>query len=198
MRSQHSKIVGMAILPITISGEPVLHRVSDPVTEFGDELRQLVADMFETCKAAPGVGLAAPQVGVGLQVFVWDYADQDDAPAQGVAINPTLWLSPAEPGDPDPHTEVEGCLSFPGERFALRRSDRAWLQAQDINGEPFEIKTSGWFARILQHEYDHLQGYLYVDRLLDLEYREAQRAKRKNKWGKPGLTWLPGVDNLEG
>lgn len=189
----------MAILPITICGEPVLHRPAQPVTEFDDELRTLVDDMFETCEAAPGVGLAAPQVGVGKRVFVWMYEDEDhpNVPARGVAINPELWLAPAEPGLPGEH-EVEGCLSFPGERFALRRSPRALLRAFGIDGKPFELELSGWFARIMQHEYDHLDGLLYVDRLVHPESRGAQKAERKNGWGKPGLTWMPGVDDLEG
>ena len=83
----------MAILPIVICGDPVLHRPTEPVTEFDDDLRTLVDDMFETCEAAPGVGLAAPQVGVGKSIFVWMYDDQDEAPERGVAINPELWLS---------------------------------------------------------------------------------------------------------
>lgn len=187
----------MSVLPITICGEPVLHRPASPVTEFDLELRQLVEDMFETTAAAPGVGLAAPQVGVGKRIFVWDYADQDEAPAQGVAINPELWITPPKPGIPG-DDEVEGCLSFPGERFALRRADRALLRAQDIDGKPFEIEASGWFARIFQHEYDHLDGLLYVDRLVHPENKAAHKAKRQNKWGVAGLTWMPGVDDLEG
>ena len=187
----------MAILPIVICGDPVLHRPAEPVTEFDDALRALVDDMFETCEAAPGVGLAAPQVGVGKRLFVWMYDEQDEAPERGVAINPELWLSPPEPGLPG-EDEIEGCLSFPGERFALRRSERALLRAQDINGEPFEIEASGWFARIMQHEFDHLLGLLYVDRLVHPENRGAQKAERKNGWGKPGLSWMPGVDDLEG
>ena len=187
----------MAILPIVICGDPVLHRPTEPVTEFDDDLRTLVDDMFETCEAAPGVGLAAPQVGVGKSIFVWMYDDQDEAPERGVAINPELWLSSPEPGLPG-EEEIEGCLSFPGERFALRRSERALLRAQDIDGEPFEIEASGWFARIMQHEFDHLLGLLYVDRLVHPESRGAQKAERKNGWGKPGLSWMPGVDDLEG
>ena len=187
----------MPVLPITICGEPVLHRPAAPVSEFDAALRTLVDDMFETTVAAPGVGLAAPQVGVGKRVFVWMYDDQDVAPAQGVAINPELWVTPQEPGLPD-EEEVEGCLSFPGERFALRRSSRALLRAQDIDGKPFEITADGWVARLLQHEFDHLNGLLYVDRLVHPESRGAQKAERKNGWGKPGLSWLPGVDDLEG
>ena len=168
----------MAILPIVICGDPVLHRPAEPVTEFDDALRALVDDMFETCEAAPGVGLAAPQVGVGKRLFVWMYDEQDEAPERGVAINPELWLSPPEPGLPG-EDEIEGCLSFPGERFALRRSERALLRAQDINGEPFEIEASGWFARIMQHEFDHLQGVLMIDHLGPLKKRIVHRKMQK-------------------
>lgn len=185
------------MLPIVISGEPVLHRPAEPVTEFDDALRTLVDDMFETTVAAPGVGLAAPQVGVGKRIFVWIYDEQDEAPARGVAINPELWIAPLEPGLPDPEEEVEGCLSFPGERYPLRRSSRALLRAQDIDGKPYELEVSGWFARIMQHEFDHLNGLLYVDRLVHPDNKFAQKAERKNKWGVPGLSWMPGVDNLD-
>lgn len=187
----------MPVLPIVISGEPVLHRPAEPVTEFDKDHHTLVDDMFETCEAAPGVGLAAPQVGVGRRIFVWMYEEQDVAPARGVAVNPELWITPPEPGLPG-EDEVEGCLSFPGERFSLRRSPRALLRAQDIDGQGFEFEASGWFARILQHEYDHLNGLLYVDRLVHPENRAAQKALRKNGWGVPGKNWLPGVDDLEG
>lgn len=186
----------MAVLPIVICGEPVLHRPAAPVTEFDAELRTLVADMFDTTVAAPGVGLAAPQVGIGKRIFVWIYDDQDEGPARGVAINPELWISPPAPGLPG-EDEVEGCLSFPGERFALRRSERALLRAQDLDGSHYELEVSGWFARIMQHEFDHLNGLLYVDRLVHPENRGAQKAERKNGWGKPGLSWMPGVDHPE-
>lgn len=186
----------MTVHPIVISGEPVLHRPAEPVTEFDGALRTLVDDMFETTVAAPGVGLAAPQIGIGKRIFVWIYEDQDEGPARGVAINPELWLAPMEPGLPG-EDEVEGCLSFPGERFALRRSERALLRAQDVDGTPYELEVSGWFARIMQHEFDHLNGLLYVDRLVHPESRGAQKALRKNGWGVPGLSWMPGVDHPE-
>lgn len=187
----------MAIRDIVISGEPVLHRPSLAVTKFDAELQELVADMFETTDAAPGVGLAAPQVGIDAQVFVWVYEDQDEAPARGVAVNPELWITPLAPGAPTVEDE-EGCLSFPGERFPLRRADRALLRAFDLVGKPFEIQASGWFARILQHEYDHLQGLLYIDRLGPHDAKSAAKVLRREKWGVPGLSWTPGIDQLEG
>ena len=127
----------MTVLPIRISGDPVLHKPAGEVAEFDANLRQLVDDMFETMDAARGVGLAGPQVGVPLRVFVYDYPDSDGAARRGVAINPTLWITPPPIGEPDPDSETEGCLSFPGEHFALRRSSSAILRAINFNREEF-------------------------------------------------------------
>lgn len=187
----------MAVLPIRITGDPVLHSPARPVAEIDDELRTLVADMFETMDEAPGVGLAAPQVGVPLRLFVYGWTDNDDVLHRGVAINPTLWLSPAPVDELDEDAESEGCLSFPGERFPLRRAERALLQATDLDGAKYEVRADGWLARIFQHEYDHLDGILYVDRLGHPYGKAAQKAQRKNSWGVPGLSWLPGRDHLE-
>ncbi|WP_158864116.1 peptide deformylase [Leifsonia sp. AG29] len=186
----------MAVLPIRITGDPVLHERAAEVTVVDDELRRLVADMFETMDEAPGVGLAAPQVGVPLRLFVYGWTD-DDVLHRGVAVNPVLWLSPLTVGEPDEENESEGCLSFPGERFPLRRADRAILQATDLDGREFEIRAEGWLARIFQHEYDHLDGVLYVDRLDHPYGKAALKTQRKNGWGVPGLSWLPGRDHLE-
>ena len=103
----------MTVLPITIWGEPVLHRRAAEVEVFDDELRTLIADMFETNDAANGVGLAAPQVGVGKRIFVYKYANDDGAPPSGVLVNPVLTLSKVSGALPDPDEEVEGCLSLP-------------------------------------------------------------------------------------
>lgn len=188
----------MAVLPIRITGEPVLHSPALPVTTFDDELRALVADMIDTMHAAPGVGLAAPQVGVGLRVFVWHWTDDDGAEHRGTAINPELWVSPPPLGEPDEDDESEGCLSIPGERYPLLRSRLAILRASDVDGEPFEVRAEGWLARILQHEYDHLDGVLYADRLEYPYSKFATKAVKKAGWGRPGDSWLPGVDDLEG
>ncbi|HEU4808620.1 MAG TPA: peptide deformylase [Homoserinimonas sp.] len=187
----------MAVLPIQITGEPVLHTPASPVTEFTDDLRALVADMFETMEAAPGVGLAAPQIGTGLRLFVYDWTDDDDRHWRGVAINPQLWISPPPTGNADEDEESEGCLSVPGERFALRRSELAILRAVDLDQKPFEVRAEGWLARIFQHEYDHLDGVLYVDRLDPVQAKSAAKAVKRNGWGVPGESWLPGVDHLE-
>ncbi|WP_347757175.1 peptide deformylase [Agrococcus sp. ProA11] len=186
----------MTVLPICITGEPVLHQPAAPVVDFDGDLAALVADMFTTMEAAPGVGLAAPQVGIGKRVFVYDWTDADGTRTRGVAVNPELWVSPPPVGIPDEDDE-EGCLSIPGERFALQRSARALLRAQDERGEHYELETSGWLARILQHEFDHLDGVLYADRLDAFGTKGVQKAIKRNKWGVPGISWLPGVDDLE-
>ena len=187
----------MAVLPIRITGEPVLHTPATPVVLFDDELRTLVADMFETMEAAPGVGLAGPQVGVGKRLFVFNWEDDDEVLYRGVAINPELWLSPTPTGEADDDEESEGCLSIPGERYPLRRADLAILRAVDLDGEPFEIRAEGWLARIFQHEYDHLDGVLYADRLEHAHAKAVAKAIRKNSWGSPGQSWTPGIDDLE-
>lgn len=187
----------MAVLPIRITGEPVLHRRALPVQTVDEALRTLVADMFDTMEAAPGVGLAAPQVGVGLRVFVYDWTDEHDVHWRGVAVNPELLVSPLELDELDEEDEAEGCLSVPGERFPLRRAERALLRATDLDGEPVEIDARGWLARIFQHEYDHLDGVLYVDRLAHPHAKAAQKAVKRNSWGSPGQSWLPGRDHLE-
>jgi peptide deformylase len=186
----------MPVRPIVIYGEDVLHSEALPVVEFDTELRKLVDDMFDTMDTAPGVGLAAPQVGVSLRVFVYDYPADDGTPRRGVAINPELLISPMDIREPDA-TDEEGCLSFPGERYPLIRAESALLRAVDIDGKPFEFECDGWFARILQHEFDHLNGILYVDRLDDPFARAAEKVLKRNGWGKPGASWMPGVDDLD-
>ena len=187
----------MAVLPIRITGDPVLHRIAQPVTAFDASLHALVRDMTETMKAAPGVGLAAPQVGVGLRLFVYDWTD-DETEFSGVAINPELWVTPTPIGEPDEGAESEGCLSIPGERFPLRRSSSTILRAVGLDQTPFEVRANGWLARIFQHEFDHLDGILYADRLIEPHHKHATKAVKRNGWGLPDLSWLPGIDDLEG
>jgi peptide deformylase len=188
----------MAVRPIVISGDPVLHTPALPVVEFDEGLRLLVQDLYETMDAAPGVGLAGPQVGVGLRLFTFSYLDDDNVQTRGVAINPELWITPVPAREADEDEDVEGCLSFPGERFPLQRAQSAILRAVDLDGNPFEIHAEGWLARIFQHEFDHLDGTLYVDRVEHFYAKIAAKVSRKRGWGVPGLTWLPGVDDLEG
>lgn len=191
----------MAVLPIRITGEPVLHEPAEAVTVFDDDLRTLVQDMFETMDLAPGVGLAGPQVGVGKRLFVYSYVDDDGVHWRGVAVNPVLWITPPEPEsveELDEDEESEGCLSIPGERFPLRRSEGALLRASDEHGTPFEVEAHGWLARVFQHEYDHLDGWLYADRLVHPYGKQVAKAIRKSSWGGPGQSWLPGRDHPEG
>jgi peptide deformylase len=188
----------MAVLPIRITGDPVLHTPARPVEKIDDELRQLVTDMYDTMVAAPGVGLAAPQVGVPLRLFVYEWADDEGRHYRGTAINPVLFVSPPPLGEPVEEVHDEGCLSVPGERFGLLRSEHAILRATDLGGNEIEIEASGWLARIFQHEFDHLDGVLYVDRLAHREQKAALKAIRKNGWGGEGRSWVPGVDDLEG
>ena len=187
----------MAVRPIRITGDPVLHSPTAPVGEIDEFVRELVADMVETMAAAPGVGLAAPQVGVPLRLFVWSWIDEDGIHHQGTAINPSLLIAPLAVGELDDDEESEGCLSIPGERFPLRRSVEAVLTATDIDGEPFEVRATGWLARIFQHEYDHLDGVLYADRLEHPHDKGVAKAIRKKSWGNPGASWMPGVDDLD-
>lgn len=188
----------MAIRPIVITGNPVLHSRAAEVTVFDDELRTLVADMYDTMDKAPGVGLAAPQVGIPLRIFVYDFADDDGNERRGVIINPVLEIGPIvdEPADED--TEVEGCLSVPGERFPLKRAELATVSGVDLEQNPVRIEADGWFARIFQHEFDHLDGTLYVDRLAEPWKEISAEVIEDNGWGVPGKSWLPGRDNLEG
>ena len=188
----------MAVLPIRIWGDPVLHAPASPVDEITDEVRTLVADMYDAMDAAPGVGLAAPQVGVALRIYTYTYEDDEGRPWRGEIINPELLMAPLEPGAPDEDEESEGCLSFPGERFPLRRSDRVVVTGIDLEGEPVRIDVTGWRARIMQHEFDHLDGVVYVDRLSDADWKTAQKIVKKRRWGVPGVSWTPGVDDLEG
>ncbi|GAA3700365.1 peptide deformylase [Arthrobacter ginkgonis] len=184
----------MAVRPIVIYGEEALHRRAVEVTEFNDELRELVEDMYETMDMANGVGLAAPQIGVGLRIFTYEFANEDGAPPRGVLVNPKLTLSKVSHANPDPDDDVEGCLSAPGLSFPLKRADYARVQGFDAEGNPVDFEATDWFARVMQHEFDHLDGLLYVDKLNEKWARRWKKAKKSLEWGVPGNSWTPGVD----
>lgn len=186
----------MTVHPIVIHGEPVLHRRAREVDTFDAELRELIADMEETLEASRGVGLAAPQIGVGLRIFVWKYdGDTGQAPPRGAIINPSLRLiGKVSQEQPDPEHEVEGCLSAPGYSFPLTRSDHIELSGSDPAGNPLRFEASGWFARIMQHEFDHLDGYLYVNRLKERYAKRWKKAVKREGWSAAGNSWMPGVD----
>jgi peptide deformylase len=186
----------VSILPIRITGDPVLHQRAQEVAEITDQTRKLIADMFETMDAAPGVGLAAPQVGVSLRIFTYDF-EYEEQRLRGVAINPALELFETSAEELSPETESEGCLSVPTERYPLRRASRVKLSALDVEGNSFSLEVQGWMARIFQHEFDHLEGILYVNRLVEPYAEQAQAVIDDYGWGVPGISWLPGETDLD-
>lgn len=162
----------MTMRPIRIIGDPVLRTPSEPVTSFDAELRALVRDLMDTMLGAPGrAGVAAPQIGVNAQVFVYD-ADGH----RGHLINPTLELSEESQHDD------EGCLSIPGLYFPTPRATHATAHGFDQHGQPLTITGSGFLARALQHETDHLHGRLYVDTLRGDTRRRALREIRAGRF----------------
>jgi peptide deformylase len=154
---------GGTILPIVRWGNPILHRPTRPVTEFDDELLDLVRNMFATMYAAEGVGLAATQVGIDLAVFVYDCPDDEQVRHVGVMCNAEVVLP--EGKERKLHSADEGCLSLPGAYIELARPDNAICRGLDQNGEKVEIVGTGLLARCLQHETDHLKGIVFGDRL---------------------------------
>ncbi|MGV9860740.1 peptide deformylase [Gordonia sp. NPDC003425] len=191
----------MPVLPICIVGEPVLHRPTEPVQLDAEgrpsaETVKLLDDMYDTMDAAHGVGLAANQVGVGLRMFVYDCPDRERTAGgrrRGEVINPVLETSEIPETMPDPDDDVEGCLSVPGEQFPTGRAEWARVTGVDRSGEKVTIEGHDFFARMLQHETGHLDGFLYVDVLIGRNARAAKKAIKKAGWGVPGLTWLPGT-----
>ncbi|MDB1087529.1 peptide deformylase [Streptomyces sp. ACA25] len=161
------------VRPITVVGNPVLHRECRDVTEFDDRLAALIDDMFASQRAAEGVGLAANQIGVDLKVFVYDCPDDEGVRHVGAVCNPVLAELPA--GDRVLDDSNEGCLSVPTAYAELPRPDYAVVRGQDARGNPIVVQGTGYFARCLQHETDHLYGRLYIDRLSKRERKEALR-----------------------
>lgn len=172
--------------PITVVGNPVLHKECRDVTEFDGKLAALIDDMFASQKEAEGVGLAANQIGVDLKVFVYDCPDDDGARHTGVVCNPVLEeLSPELRVLDDSN---EGCLSVPTAYASLPRPDYAVVRGQDAEGKPIRVRGTGYFARCLQHETDHLYGYLYIDRL---SKRDRKDALRQMEEGTPRYETVP-------
>ena len=157
----------MTILRIRTQGDPVLRTPALIVTDFDESLHTLIKDMFETMYAVKGVGLAAPQVGVGLQIFTWDVGD-----GSGHVVNPSI-----EVGD-EPQEGGEGCLSVPGPGYETPRRNHAVITGVDMHGNPVRYEGTGLLARCFQHETDHLRGTLFVDRLEGDVRKEAMRAMR--------------------
>jgi peptide deformylase len=165
----------VSIRPIRLFGDPVLRTSADPVTSFDAELRKLVQDLTDTMMDAPGVGLAAPQIGVGLRVFTYCVDD-----VVGHLINPELRLSD------DVEVDDEGCLSFPGLAYPTSRSHGVVATGFDMHGEPVIVEGSGLLARCVQHETDHLDGVLFIDRLDPVQRKLAMAEIRASEWwGEP-------------
>ena len=181
----------MAVHPIRIVGDPVLHTPTRLVTEFDAELHTLVADMFDTMEAAQGVGLAANQIGVELRLFVYDCVDAQEIRHRGVVVNPVLETSERPETMPDPDDDWEGCLSVPGESFPTGRATWAKVTGVDADGVPVTVEGTGLLSRCLQHETDHLDGTLYLNRLVGRHAREAKKMLKAQGWGIPGLAWDP-------
>lgn len=171
------------IYKIVKYGEPVLEEKADPVvdSEFGSkELKQLVADMFETMYSAKGVGLAAPQIGIKKRLTVIDPSAGDNPSERVVLINPEILEKQGK------LTEEEGCLSIPGFREQVQRAKVTRVKAQDENGEWFELRGEDLLSRAIQHEYDHLDGVLFIHRLSplkrDLIRRKIRKLQKAGEW----------------
>ncbi|WP_156757520.1 peptide deformylase [Actinokineospora pegani] len=184
----------MTVRPIVIAGDPVLTTPTTPITAFDDDLRALVDDMVETMAASHGVGLAANQIGVPLRVFVYDCPDDEGVRHRGVVVNPVLTTSALPEGMPDPDDDFEGCLSVPGETYPTGRASWAKVSGQDVTGAAVEVEGTGFFARCLQHETDHLDGHLYLSRLVGRHARSAKKMLKSNGWNVPGNSWNPAVE----
>jgi peptide deformylase len=162
-------------------GEPVLERKAEPVTEFGtDDLKELIADMWETMYAAKGVGLAAPQIGVGKRISVIDISVGEDETKKIIIINPEITFQDGK------QTGEEGCLSIPGFREPVTRANQVTVRAQDACGEPIELRGEELLARAFQHEIDHLNGILFIHHLSalkrDIIRRKIKKLQKAGEW----------------
>ena len=162
----------MSVKPIRLFGDPVLRTPAEPVRDFDAELRRLVKDLTDTMLDAPGAGLAAPQIGVGLRVFTYHVDDHDP----GHLINPSLDLS-AEQDEDD-----EGCLSFPGLVYPVKRAWGVVAKGFNMYGDPVTIEGTELLARCIQHETDHLDGVLFIDRMNAEQRKLAMKAIREAEW----------------
>ncbi len=167
----------MAVLPIREHPDAVLKKKAGPVTEFNDALQKLIDDMFETMYAAPGLGLAAPQIGRSLRLFVYDLKEGEDLPRRiGVLINPEFVSKSGT------QTGEEGCLSVSDYRTPVARANQVAVRGLDRNGKEVTVEGEGLMARLLQHEMDHLDGTLFVDRLSSLKRQMyLKRLKKRLK-----------------
>jgi peptide deformylase len=161
----------LSVLPIRLFGDPVLRMTASPVTVFDKELRTLVKDLTDTMIDAPGAGLAAPQLGVSLRVFTYRVDGE-----VGHLVNPDLTLSDEEQEGP------EGCLSLPGLKFDCRRAYGVVARGFNMYGDPVTVEGTQLLARAVQHETDHLDGIIFIDRLDDEQRKAAMKAIREAEW----------------
>ncbi|MFI9404660.1 peptide deformylase [Nocardia sp. NPDC052316] len=171
----------MTIQSVRLFGDPILRARAAEVTVFDRELQQLVTDLTDTMHDDGGVGMAAPQIGVGLRVFVYDTHD-----AAGHLVNPQWEVV----GDEE-QVGPEGCLSIPGVRYDTRRALRVRATGVDMHGAPVEFTADGLLARCVQHETDHLDGVLFIDRLDPAARKDAMRTIRESDWFSAGVTVRP-------
>ncbi|WP_338485878.1 peptide deformylase [Streptomyces sp. SCSIO 75703] len=178
---RHGSLPGVRgrVRPLRLLGAPVLHAPCEEVTDFGPELAALVEDLFATMYAARGVGLAANQIGEPLRVFVHDCPDDEDVRHLGHVVNPRL----VEAGGLELRGP-EGCLSLPGLEAGTVRHDEAVVEGFTVRGEPVRVRGTGFFARCLQHECDHLDGGVYADRLTGWRRRRVLRQAAKAPWAR--------------
>jgi peptide deformylase len=161
----------MSTLLVRVFGDPVLREPASPVESFDASLRRLAEDMLQTMHEAPGVGLAAPQVGRSLRLIVFDIGDEAGARA---LANPVLKNEWGE------QLADEGCLSVPGLYYPVRRAQKVWAEGADLDGHEVTVEGEDLLARVLQHEVDHLNGILFIDRL-DEEHRSEAMAKLRDQ-----------------
>lgn len=168
------------IYPIVKYGNPVLEKAAEPVTEFGEELKKLVKDMFESMYEAKGVGLAAPQIGVSKRLAVIDITFKEDPKAKLILANPEIVHAEGK------QTQSEGCLSIPEFREPVTRANRVTVWAQDVNGKWFEKTGEELLARAFLHETDHLNGKLYLSHISalkrDLMRRKIRKLMKSGQW----------------
>ncbi|MFE9454669.1 peptide deformylase [Streptomyces sp. NPDC006739] len=176
---RHGSIPGThgRVRPLTLLGDPALHAPCEEVTGFGPGLADLVEDLFATMYAARGVGLAANQIGEPVRVFVYDCPDDEDVRHLGHVVNPRLVEA-----DGLVLRGPEGCLSLPGLEAGTERYDHAVVEGFTVTGEPVTVHGTGFFARCLQHECDHLEGRVYADHLTGLRRRRLMRQVSRAPW----------------
>jgi len=169
----------MTLLDIITYPDKRLRRKAAPVETVDDEVRQIIADMAETMYAAPGLGLASVQVGIDKRIIIYDISGPEDNPKLEVLINPEIVES-----EGTQLSESEGCLSVPDFRSDVKRFERVKVEALDRDGRPIEINTDGLHAIVLQHEIDHLDGVLFIDKISALKRemykRKVKKALKKN------------------